>query len=108
MTISIGNMTTAQLERALTLRKQIEELETEVGNGTVTALPAPVLAPVVELAAPRKRQMSEEARKKISRAQTKRWKKERAEKAARLAVAAGKAVAPAQPQPALPLAAAKA
>jgi hypothetical protein len=79
MSSILSDLSVAQLKRAVAIKEQIEELETELSS-ILEESPnaAPSAAPIE---APKKRTMSPAARAKISAAQKARWAKERGETA---------------------------
>ena len=100
----INKYSSVQLEQALKLRRQIEELEAQVSGNVQQAVQLTAENPVVPAKASK---MTDEAKAKIARAQRKRWKLVRLQKAKDAATAAKFRPAPAasQPQPPVPLAA---
>ncbi|MDO8704447.1 MAG: hypothetical protein Q7J84_05800 [Sulfuricaulis sp.] len=74
------SLSVAQLKRAITIKEQIESLESELA-GILRSSPVRTVATIVA-AAPgkRKKVMSPEARAKIAAAQKARWKKFKAAK----------------------------
>ena len=79
MSSILNSLSAAQLKRAIAIKEQIEQLETQL-SGILGKSPktAPIAAPIV---GPKKRTMSAAAKAKISAAQKARWSKERGEPA---------------------------
>jgi hypothetical protein len=77
MSSILNNLSAAQLRRAITIKEQIDELETQLSRILgEPAKAAPVAAPN---SATKKRTMSPAARDKMSAAQKARWAKDRSE-----------------------------
>jgi len=71
MTNSLGSLSVTQLKQAITIKEQIEALESELASVLGGAAPAAVSAP--SRAGRKKRRMSAAARARISAAQRARW-----------------------------------